>query len=195
MIISIIKFKLTAGIFLRIITGIAKNKPLKSLEGESVRPTTSRVKEAIFSAIQFDILGRRVLDLFAGTGQLGLEAMSRGAYSCDFVDESRMAAEIIRQNIKGTGLVDNTRVITSSTEDYIRRCDKTYDLVFIDPPYNMNVIENILHLLRDVLSEDAIVVCEHTSEISLKDNLSDIKLYKVYRYGITSVSIYKKGDV
>ena len=185
---------LTAGIFLRIITGIAKNKPLKSLEGESVRPTTSRVKEAIFSAIQFDILDRRVLDLFAGTGQLGLEAMSRGAKSCVFVDESRMAAEIIRQNIRTTGLTDNTRVANTSAQEYLKRCDNIYDLEFIAPPYNMNVIDDILRLLKDVLSDDAIVVCEHSSEISLKESVSDLKLYKVYRYGITSVSIYKKGD-
>lgn len=193
MIISITKFYFTAGIFLRIITGIAKNKPLKSLEGDSVRPTTSRVKEAVFSAIQFDILGRSVLDLFAGTGQMGLEAMSRGAGSCVFVDESRMAADVIRRNIKSTGLTGNTRVVVGTAEDYIRRCGQKFDLVFIDPPYNMNIINDVLGLLERSLGDDAIVVCEHPSGVCLRDSVAGIGLYKVYKYGITSISIYKKG--
>ena len=124
---------------LRIITGTAKGKKLKTLEGEATRPTSERIKEAIFSAIQFDLEGRCVLDLFAGSGQMGLEALSRGSESVMFTDSAREAMEIVKENARSVGFFDKCRYLVSDYRNYIRKAsgkDK-FDLVFIDPPYAM----------------------------------------------------------
>ncbi len=178
---------------MRIVTGSAKNKPLKTLEGDGVRPTSSRVKEAIFSTIQFDIKGRRVLDLFAGSGQLGLEALSRGAASCVFVDESRASVEVVKSNIKSTGLSDNARVVNLDAVAYLSGCHEKFDLVFIDPPYKAGLMPPVLAKIDKVCGEDVIVVCEHPSDIKLCVNICGMDIFKESRYGITSVTIFKKG--
>ena len=105
---------------LRIITGTAKGKKLKTLEGEATRPTSERIKEAVFSAIQFDVEGRRVLDLFAGSGQMGLEAISRGAVSAMFVDSAREAMDIVKDNAKSVGFFDRSKFLVSDWKNYIR---------------------------------------------------------------------------
>ena len=123
---------------LRIITGTAKGKKLKTLEGEATRPTSDRIKEAVFSAIQFDVENRRVLDLFAGSGQLGLEALSRGAQSAVFIDSAREAIDIVKENARTTGFFDKCRYLVSDWRNYIRKASSLgrdkFDLVFIDPP-------------------------------------------------------------
>ena len=126
---------------MRIITGKAKGKKLFTLEGEATRPTSERIKGAIFSAIQFDIEGRRVLDLFAGSGQMGLEALSRGAVGATFIDSSREAMEIVKKNARATGFFDTSKFIVSDGANYLRKAAgrEKYDLVFIDPPYAMNL--------------------------------------------------------
>ena len=121
---------------LRIITGTAKGKKLLSLEGDATRPTSDRIKGAMFSSIQFDLEHRRVLDLFAGTGQLGLEALSRGADSVTFVDAERDAMDIVKKNATSTGFFSRARYAVSDWRNFIRKASgrDTYDLVFIDPP-------------------------------------------------------------
>ena len=153
---------------MRIITGTAKGKKLFTLEGEATRPTSERIKGAIFSAIQFDIEGRRVLDLFAGSGQMGLEALSRGATKATFIDSSRDAMEIVKKNAGITKFTDDSKFIVSDSVNYIRKMagkDK-YDLVFIDPPYAMNLCKKSLEaLLRyEALNNGAIVVIESGEE-------------------------------
>lgn len=181
---------------MRIITGIAKNKPIKSLEGESVRPTSSRVKEAIFSSLQFDIEGRRVLDLFAGSGQLGLESLSRGAASCVFVDKSAASVETVSSNIKSTGLGKHFRLVNTDACSYLRGCDEKYDLVFLDPPYKAGLLPEVFALLDGVCTAGAIIICEHAADTALSDRIGeDIHMYKQSRYGKTSVTFYKKGGV
>ena len=153
---------------LRIITGSAKGKKLVTLEGELTRPTSERIKGAMFSSIQFDIENRRVLDLFAGSGQLGLEALSRGAESVTFVDMEREAMEIVKKNAKSVGFFDKCRYSVSDFRNFIRKAsgrDK-YDLVFIDPPYAMACAEDALVRLKDseIIIPGAIIVIESGEE-------------------------------
>ena len=120
---------------MRVITGIARGRRLKEPQGLETRPTTDRVKEGIFSSIQFEIEGRRVLDLFGGTGQMGIEALSRGAAHCTFVDLRKEAVGIIRENLKLTGLEGQATVVQRDALAFLTRCREKYDVIFLDPPY------------------------------------------------------------
>ena len=125
---------------MRIITGAARGKRLVTPEGRDVRPTPERVKEGLFSALQFDIEGRRVLDLFAGSGQLGLEALSRGAESAVFVDASDSSVKIVKQNIELTGFENKAKVFRSDYASFAAACRDTFDIAFLDPPYNAGLL-------------------------------------------------------
>jgi len=153
---------------LRIITGSAKGKKLQSLPGETTRPTSDRIKGAMFSSIQFDIEGRHVLDLFAGTGQLGLEAMSRGAAGVTFVDSEREAMEIVKRNAETTGFFGKCRYSVSDYRSFIRKKggSDTFDLVFIDPPYAMRCCADAVTRLteKELLADGALVVLESGDE-------------------------------
>ena len=172
---------------LRIITGKAKGKRIETLEGEATRPTSERIKEAVFSSIQFDIENRRVLDLFAGSGQLGLEALSRGAASVSFVDSAREAIDVVKKNAKTTGFFEECRYIVSDWRNYIRKAsgrDK-YDLVFIDPPYSMECCRDALERLlsAELLERGAIVVLESGTEEIDTEALTDLEIIKSTHYG------------
>ena len=172
---------------LRIITGTAKGKRIETLEGEATRPTSERIKEAMFSSIQFDIEGRRVLDLFAGSGQLGLEALSRGAVSASFVDSERDAIDIVKKNAKVTDFFDKCRYIVSDWRNYIRKAagKDRYDLVFIDPPYSMECCLDALSRLvsAELLEPGAIVVLESGTEDVSPENVSGFEVIKSTHYG------------
>ena len=172
---------------LRIITGIAKGKRIETLEGEATRPTSERIKEALFSSIQFDIDDRRVLDLFAGSGQLGLEALSRGASTVSFVDSEREAMEIVKRNARTTGFFDRSRYIVSDWRNYIRKAsgkDK-YDLVFVDPPYSMECCRDAAVRLAEagLLATGAIVVLESGTEEFDPEQISGFEIIKSTHYG------------
>ncbi|MBR2930174.1 MAG: 16S rRNA (guanine(966)-N(2))-methyltransferase RsmD [Clostridia bacterium] len=173
---------------LRIITGTAKGKKLLSLEGEATRPTSDRIKGAMFSSIQFDIEQRRVLDLFAGTGQLGLEAMSRGAASVTFVDSEREAMEIVKKNAMTTGFFSSCRYSVSDWRNFIRKASgrDVYDLVFIDPPYAMECCIEALAMLRDkkLIIPGALAVLESgTEDMSAISELHGFEVLKSTAYG------------
>ena len=174
---------------MRIITGTAKGKKLLTLEGDATRPTSERIKEAIFSSIQFETEGRRVLDLFAGSGQMGLEAMSRGAASVTFIDSSREAMEVVKQNAKTTGFFESCRYLVSDYGNYIRKAAgrDSYDLVFIDPPSAAACCaEAVGRLIRaELLIPGAIVVLESgTEEIDMTDSrFADFEVIKTTHYG------------
>ena len=174
---------------MRIITGSAKGKRLETLEGEATRPTSERIKEAIFSSIQFEIEGRRVLDLFAGSGQMGLEALSRGAARATFIDSSREAMEIVKKNARLTGLDDNCHYLVSDWKNYIRKASgrEQYDLVFVDPPYAMECCADAAAYLKksELIIPGAIVVLESgEEEISAEDpRLSGYRVIKSTHYG------------
>lgn len=174
---------------LRIITGSAKGKKLVTLEGEATRPTSERIKGAMFSSIQFDIEDRRVLDLFAGSGQLGLEALSRGAESVTFVDSEREAMEIVKKNATSLGFFSSCRYSVADYRNYIRKAsgrDK-YDLVFIDPPYAMECCVDALQRLKDaeLIIPGALVVMESgTEQIDLSAPIfSAFEVLKSTAYG------------
>ena len=174
---------------MRIITGSAKGKKLLSLEGDATRPTSERIKEAVFSSIQFDVEGRRVLDLFAGSGQMGLEALSRGASRATFIDLSREAMEIVKQNAKITGFFDASHFLVSDWRNYIRKASgrEQYDLVFVDPPYAMECCADAAAYLAktELIIPGAIVVLESgEEEISIDDpRLFGYRVIKSTHYG------------
>ena len=181
----------------RIITGSAKGKKLVTLEGDATRPTSDRIKGAMFSSIQFDIENRRVLDLFAGSGQLGFEALSRGAESVTFVDAEREAMEIVKKNAKSLGFFDKCKYSVADFRNYIRKAsgrDK-FDLVFIDPPYAMQCCVDALTRLKaaELIIPGAIIVCESGDEEidPTSESLSDFEVVKSTSYGKkTSLNIF-----
>ena len=173
---------------MRIITGSAKGKRLLTLEGETTRPTSDRIKEAMFSSIQFDIEGRRVLDLFAGCGQLGLEALSRGAASAMFVDASSDAIALVKKNIAATGFREKCRTLVSDYRNYLRKAGgkvAPFDLVFLDPPYAMQACTDALcRLVReDLLAPGALVVMECGEEVPTPEVTGNFEVLKSTRYG------------
>lgn len=154
---------------MRIITGTARGVRLETLDGDDVtRPTTERVKEAVFSAIQFEIEGRRVLDLFAGTGQMGLEALSRGASACTFIDASQDAMAVVKRNAQKTRLADKCHYLVSDYRNYLRKARgrDRFDVVFIDPPYAMHAAADALERLLDggLCNPGCLFVCESEEE-------------------------------
>ena len=154
---------------MRIITGSAKGTLLDTPEGLETRPTTERVKEALFSMIQFDIEGRRVLDLFAGSGQLGLEALSRGAAGAVFIDSSRQAVDVIMKNAARTRLKERATVASYDYASFLENRGKTerFDIIFLDPPYNTGCMKRALDLISDfgMLNAGGYIVCETDTEI------------------------------
>lgn len=153
---------------MRIITGTARGTRLMTLEGEATRPTAERVKEAVFSMIQFDLLDSTVLDLFAGSGQMGLEALSRGAQKAHFIDKSSEAADIIRKNAEKTHLAEKSSIFCTDSIDYLKRSKGRcrFDFVFIDPPYGSGLVQESLRLLADgnLLNENAWLIVEDETE-------------------------------
>ena len=174
---------------MRIITGSAKGKKLATLEGDATRPTSERIKGAIFSSIQFDLEERAVLDLFAGSGQMGLEALSRGAERATFIDSSREAMEIVKQNARTTGFFEASHFLVSDFRNYIRKASgkEQFDLVFVDPPYSMECCADTAELLArsGILIPGAIVVLESgEEELSPDDNrLTSYSFIKSTHYG------------
>ena len=157
---------------MRIITGSARGTKLDTLEGETTRPTTDKVKEAVFSMLQFDIEGRAVLDLFAGSGQLALEALSRGAARATLIDQSRDAVAVITANAKKTHLYEKCRISAADYTSFIRGAagrDK-YDIVFLDPPYNSGLLAASIKAIdsADILNAGAYIVCESDCDIPVK---------------------------
>ena len=180
---------------MRVITGTARGRRLKELEGRETRPTTDRVKEGLFSIIQFDIEGRRVLDLFAGTGQLGLEALSRGAERCTFVDQRREAAALVKENVKLCRFEDRSRVAQEDALSFLSVCREKFDVVFLDPPYQSGLLEKSLKLLTqfDILQEHGIIVCESGTEWSVPALESPYETGREYRYGQIKLSLCRRA--
>ncbi len=178
---------------MRIITGIARGKNIKTLDGNDVRPTSQKVKEAVFSAIQFDIEGRRVLDLFAGSGQLGLEALSRGAKSCVFVDNSNASIRIIKENIESVGFVEESKVFSSDYKTFTAMSRDTFDIAFLDPPYKKEMLLPALRSVLPLMSDFGIIICEYPPEVEIPESIGGFSIYRTYRYGKINVTIYRKG--
>ncbi|MDR0314956.1 MAG: 16S rRNA (guanine(966)-N(2))-methyltransferase RsmD [Oscillospiraceae bacterium] len=180
---------------MRVITGAAKGRKILTLDGEDVRPTGERVKEALFSIIQFDLEGRSVLDLFAGSGQLGIEALSRGAKSAVFVDQNKKAVEAIKNNLTSTQLEKNSIVKNMDSLSFLMATKDVFDLAFLDPPFNTDLLAKALPLLSERMAAGSIAVCEHPKEMSLPDKAGNLKCDKEYIYGRTKLTIYRWEEV
>ena len=179
---------------MRVITGKAKGISLKTPEGLQTRPTADRVKEALFSAIQFDIPGANVLDLFGGTGQLGIEALSRGASRAVFVDESDKACRLILENLRRTKLEEQGSVIRSDYMAYLGRCAEKFSLIILDPPYAEVFLENALKRITeiDILQSGGIIVTERPVGKELAFEFQGYSRSKDYKYGNTLITLYRK---
>ena len=179
---------------MRVISGKARGIQLKTPDGMLTRPTIDRVKEALFSIIQFDIPTSRVLDLFGGTGQLGIEALSRGAKSAVFVDQREDACRLIRENLKRTRLEQDAKVVRSDYLDYLKRCRETYDIIFLDPPYAEVFLENALKCITeiDILQSGGIIVAERPLGKELPWEFDGYTRSRDYKYGKVLLTIYRK---
>lgn len=177
---------------MRVITGTARGVQLKTPEGMLTRPTADRVKEALFSIINFDIPGAKVLDLFGGTGQLGIEALSRGAERSVFVDAREDACKLIRENLRRTKLEGT--VVRSDYMDYLNRCKETFSIIFLDPPYAEEYLENAIKRITeiDILQTDGIIVAERPVGKELSWEFDSYQRSKDYKYGKTLLTIYRK---
>lgn len=179
---------------MRIITGSARGKRLVAPQGtEVVRPTPERVKEGLFSAIQFDIEGRRVLDLFAGSGQLGLEALSRGAQSAVFVDTSEVSLAAVKQNIESTGL-SGARVVRADFVSFTASCREKFDIAFLDPPYAAGLFEKAIAACAPIMSEYGVIICEHPESAKLSEEIAGFAVSRTYRYGKVCVTLYRRKE-
>jgi len=180
---------------MRVITGKARGIQLKTPEGLQTRPTADRVKEALFSIINFDIPGAKVLDLFGGTGQLGIEALSRGAASATFVDAREDSCRLIRENLKRTKLEKDAKVVRSDYMDYLHRCREQYNIIFLDPPYAEVFLENAIKKITeiDILQSDGIIVAERPLGKELPWEFEGYTRSKDYKYGKVLLTIYRKA--
>ena len=180
---------------MRVITGSARGRRLGELKGMETRPTTDKVKESIINCIQFDVEDARVLDLFAGTGQLGIEALSRGAAHCTFVDKGREPIAVIREHLKKTRLEERATVVQADYSSWLKTCRQQYDLILLDPPYAEVFLETALKIVSeiDILTNSGIIVCERPFEKSLPDEIPGLVRYRDYRYGKIKVSIYHRA--
>ena len=177
---------------MRVITGIARGRKLVAPEGLDVRPTADKVKEGIFSAVQFELEGARVLDLFAGSGQMGIEALSRGAERAVFIDSSLRSIRCVNENLRNTGFERQSEVINRDSYDYIKLTSQTFDIIILDPPYRYNHIANILPFAAKKLRDGGIIICEYETEADEPEAPEGMRLRKTYRYGKINVSIFCK---
>lgn len=182
---------------MRVITGTARGRKLKTLQGKETRPTADRVKEAVFSAIQFDVEGKRVLDLFAGSGQMGIEALSRGASSAVFVDMSPRAGAVIRENLSAAGFSQNSRLVTADSAGFLSSAKEQFDIIFLDPPYATKLMNQALEFIGrfDILADNGIIICESDAKSSEPEAPSLFRLYREYRYGRTMIRFYTKEQL
>lgn len=176
---------------MRVISGQKRGKKLETLKGDAVRPTTDKVKESVFNIIQFDVVGSNFLDLFAGSGQIGIEALSRGARQATFVDASKDSINVVKRNLVSADLSENAVVMLSDALRFLKTTGEKFDIAFLDPPYNSNLLNNVLLLMPNVMKENGIIICEYSIGEDLPDNFADFWLSKTYRYGKIALSVYR----
>ncbi|WP_395150015.1 16S rRNA (guanine(966)-N(2))-methyltransferase RsmD [uncultured Allofournierella sp.] len=181
---------------MRVISGSARGVKLTALPGEDVtRPTIDRVKEGMFSALQFVLPAAKVLDLFAGSGQLGIEALSRGAAHCTFVDQNRQAAAVVQRNCQAAGVAAKSQVLLTDSVRFLDTCTQQYHVVLLDPPYRKGILQEVLPKAASVTLPGGTVLCESEAGIELPQECEGLLLKKQYRYGTVLVTRYEKEQV
>lgn len=179
---------------MRVITGKARGRMLETLKGNDVRPTTDKVKEAIFSAVQFELEGRHFLDLFAGSGQMGIEALSRGASTATFIDRSKLATRVIERNLSVTNLKQFANVRTMDSVDFIKSTTEEFDIIFVDPPYNKGIIQEVMPLCAQRMKKTGVIICESALNDEILQKYYKFTLDRQRTYGKIKVSIYRHED-
>ena len=180
---------------MRVIAGTARGRRLKELQGMDTRPTTDKVKESLYNIIQFEIQDRKILDLFGGTGQLGIEALSRGARHCTFVEMRRDALTLLKDNLKVTNLQDSARVVPGDSIAFLSSCREQFDVILLDPPYHTDLIDRAIEaIIRfDILAEHGIMVCETAVERDLPPLPEELfETGRSYRYSKIKLSVFRR---
>ena len=179
---------------MRVTTGKARGTPLKAPAGQLTRPTADKVKEALFNIIQFEIADAAVLDLFAGSGQLGIEALSRGASRAVFVDHREDACAVVRENLRRTGLEGQGSVVRADYAAYLNSCRDTFQLILLDPPYSETFLENSIKKLVeiDILQSGGIIGLERPVGKDFPLEFSGYSRSRDYKYGKTLLTFYRK---
>jgi 16S rRNA (guanine966-N2)-methyltransferase len=182
---------------LRIISGERRGRLIKTVSGNSTRPTTDRVKESLFNILMPKLPGSSVLDLFSGTGNLGLEALSRGCEEAVFVEKDPKALAVLRENCRSLDYQDNTAVIPLDVRRAIPALStkgRTFDIVFMDPPYDRDLEAPVIEALDTygLLKDDGIIVVEHLLLDRQQDSIGGFTRYDIRKYGSTALSLYRK---
>ena len=180
---------------MKVISGLLKGRIIDGYNIDGTRPTMDRVKESLFGMIQDNIKDSIVLDLFAGSGQLGIEAISNGAKICYFTDNNNEVIKVLNKNIANLNIKNNVKVILTDWKKFLNECANNklkFDIIFVDPPYDYGVYEKILEKVStlDLLNEEGLIILEHHN-LKFKDSYNNLKLYKEKKYGNKSVNIYK----
>lgn len=177
---------------MRIITGDYRGRKLETPKTNDVRPTSDKVKESIFNIIAGNIPDAVCVDLFAGTGNLGLEALSRGAKKCYFCDNSNYSITMIKENIKTCRAEEHSTVLMGDYQKTLARINEKVDVFFLDPPYKTGLYENCFQQIRDLdlLAEEGIIIAEHGHREDFQDEMYGFVKLKEKRYGTIVISIY-----
>ena len=181
---------------MRVISGTRKRLQLHTVSGMHTRPTQDRIKETLFNMIQNDLCDAQFLDVFAGSGQMGIEALSRGAARADFVDERRDALDIVRENLRRTHLAEKAELVQGDYLSYLDRCKRRFRLIFLDPPYAEKYLENSLKRISeiDILAEGGIIITERPKEKPLDGAFSGLARSKDYLYGKTAITLFRREE-
>ena len=182
---------------MRIVAGTAKGRRLKTLKGMNTRPTADRIKESLFNVIYTSVKDAVVLDLFAGTGNLGCEALSRGASMVFFVDKSGLSIQTIKDNVNNLGFADRAQVYRKDVFAFLKGLSgrgPTFDLIFIDPPYGEQLLVPTIELISDmdILKDDGMVIAEHSAMDSIPQSIGQFRIKRQKMYGSTAVTFFVK---
>ena len=185
---------------MRIISGKLKGRKLTSFRGQRIRPTSDRVREAIFDILAIEWGGKEVLDLFAGTGGLGIEALSRGAHRVIFIENHPQSLLVLKKNLRDLKLTESCELVKLKVEAGIRSAEKNkwkFDVVFLDPPYETGLADSTLRLIAEsnILKENSLVVVEHPCEEKFLEQYRKIRMIDQRRYGGTGVSFFMSSSV
>lgn len=179
---------------MRVITGSARGRRLTTPVGLDTRPTSDMTKEAVFSILQNEVENSDMLDLFAGSGQMGIEALSRGAKSATFIDSDQKAIAAVKENLKACGLMDRSKVAMMDSLSYIKNTNSKFDIVFLDPPYNQKLIDAVLPYVANCMKEGGVILCETEKQEVLPTEAGNYFMAKEYRYGKAKITMYRRKE-
>lgn len=180
---------------MRVITGIAKGRKLKTSRGLDVRPTSDRAKESLFNVLGPRVIDSRILDIFAGSGAIGIEGLSRGARGAVFVDNSPSSCRLVEDNLRNTGLAANAEILRQDALraiSYLAAKGEKFDLIFLDPPYEKGLVVPTLEEAAGggLLAEDGLLIAEHSRREPVPETTGPLRLYRQLTFGDTVISIY-----